>query len=66
MSVPPNKKHLLAIDLSMVDSGTLNEGVPCVPVRLNRFQDGVHVEIEAHSRKFHWSTFDCLCLVKDL
>ena len=30
----------------------LNEGVPCVPVKLNRFQNGVLVEIEAHSRKF--------------
>ena len=51
MLVPPNNKRLLAIDQSMVDSGTLNEGVPCVPVKLNRFRDGLRVEIQAHSCK---------------
>ena len=50
--VPPNKKRLVEIDQSMVESGTLNEGVPCVPVKLSRFQNGLRVEIEAHSRKF--------------
>ena len=52
MPVPPNKKRLLAIDRSMVASGTLNEGLPCVPVKLNRIRDGVCVEITAYSRKF--------------
>ena len=51
MPVPPSKKRLVEIDRSLVETGVLNEGVPCVPVKLNRFQNGVLVEIEAHSRK---------------
>ena len=36
----------------MVDSGALQEGVPCIPVKLSHFRNGRRVEIEAHSRKF--------------
>lgn len=50
--VPSNKKRLVEIDRSLVESGALNEGVPCVPVELSRFQNGVRVESEAHSHKF--------------
>ena len=49
---PPSKKKLVEIDRSLVDSGVLKEGVPCVPVKLRRFRCGVQVEIEAHGRKF--------------
>ena len=35
-----------------MESGALNEGVPCVPVKLSRFQSGLRVGIEAHSHKF--------------
>ena len=31
MPVPPNKKHLIEIDRSLVESGVLNEDVLCVP-----------------------------------
>ena len=37
---------------SLVESGVLKEGVPCVPVSLYRFHKGVKVEIVAQSRKF--------------
>ena len=52
MPMPPNKKRLAEIDNSLVRSGVLNEGVPCVPVKLLRFHKGVRVEIVAQSRKF--------------
>ena len=52
LPVPPNKKRLVEIDRSLVESGVLNEGVPCVPVSLVRFHKGVKVEIVAQSRKF--------------
>lgn len=52
LPVPPNKKCLLDIQRSIMNSGALNEGVPCVPVKLNRFQNGMCVEIEAYSCKF--------------
>ena len=50
--VPPNKKRLVEIDRSLVESGVLKQGVPCVPVSLYRFHKGVKVEIVAQSRKF--------------
>ena len=37
LPVPPSKKRLVEIDRSLVESGVLNEGVPCVPVSLVRF-----------------------------
>ena len=52
IGVPPPKKRLVEHDRLMVDSGILKEGLPCVPVKLRRFRDGVAVEIEAHGRKF--------------
>ena len=52
MPAPPSKKRLVKMDRAMVENGILNEGLPCVPVKLNRFRNGVCVEIEAYSRKF--------------
>lgn len=50
MPVPPNKKPLVEIVHSLVESGVLNEGVPCVPVSLFRFRKGVKVKIVAESQ----------------
>ena len=52
MQAPPSKKQLVKLDRTMVENGILSEGVPCVPVKLNRFHNSSFVEIEAHSRKF--------------
>ena len=50
--VPLSKKRLVQIHRAKVKNNILREGVPCVPVKLNRFRNGVRVEIEAYSRKF--------------
>ena len=52
VAVAPSKKRLTELDRSLVESGTLKEGVPCIPVKIRRFQNGEPVEIEATSRKF--------------
>ena len=52
MAVGPSKKQLAKLDRSLVDNGTLKEGVPCIPVKIRRFRDGQLVEIETTSRKF--------------
>ena len=43
MPVPPNNKCLIEIDCFLVESGVLNEGVPCVPISFVRFHKGVKV-----------------------
>ena len=50
--VPPNKRRLVDIDRSLVQSGVLNEGIPCIPITLVRYHKGETVEIVAQSRKF--------------
>ena len=52
MPVPPNKRRLVEIDRSLVENGTLKEGIPCVPVKVMRFRKGERVEIEALGHKF--------------
>ena len=53
MPASPSKKHLVKIDRSLAETGMLNEGVPCVPVKQCRFQNGVLVEIKATAGNFH-------------
>ena len=50
--VPPNKRRLVDIDRSLVQSGVLNEGIPCIPITLVRYNKGERVETVAQSRKF--------------
>ena len=52
MPVPPNKRKLKEIDASLVESGHLNIGIPCVPVEIQRQFKGKIKVIQAHSRKF--------------
>ena len=52
MPVPPNKRKLKEIDTSLVESGHLNIGIPCVPVEIQRQFKGKVKVIQAHSRKF--------------
>ena len=52
MPVPPNKKKLAKIDASLVESGQLKIGIPCVPVSMKRRIKGEIRVIEAQSRKF--------------
>ena len=52
MPVPPNKRKLKEIDASLVESGHLNIGIPCVPVEIQRQFKGKVKVIQAHSRKF--------------
>ena len=52
MPVPPNKKKLVKIDASLVESGQLKIGIPCVPVSMKRRIKGEIRVIEAQSRKF--------------
>ena len=52
MSVPPNERKLKEIDASLVESGHLNIGIPCVPVEIQRQFKGKVKVIQAHSRKF--------------
>ena len=50
--VPPNKRRLVDIDRSLVQSGVLNEGIPCIPITLVRYHKGERVETVAQCRKF--------------
>ena len=55
MPVPPNKKKLAKIDASLVESGQLKIGIPCVPVSMKRRIKGEIRVIEAQSRKFSFA-----------
>ena len=52
MPVPPNKRKLKEIEASLVESGHLNIGIPCVPIEIQRQFTGKVKVIQAHSRKF--------------
>ena len=52
MPVPPNKRKLKEIDASLVESGRLNIGIPCVPIEIQRQFKGKVKVIQAHSCKF--------------
>ena len=50
--IAPNKKKLAKIDASLVESGQLKIGIPCVPVSIKRHIKGEIRVIEAQSLKF--------------
>ena len=52
MPAPPSKKSLAALDASLVESGELQTGIPCVPVTIEKRVKGKLTTTEVHSRKF--------------
>jgi hypothetical protein len=52
MPAPPSKKVLAELDSSMVESGKLKIGIPCVPVNIEKRVKGKTKTTVAHSRKF--------------